>query len=217
MARLKDFERELRVATAGLDPAAIAALLARTAEEALAEAIGSGQASPAYTRYVNGRADIAEEQVKPPGPILYVFEYGAEIARFALDWARAASPVHSGAYRNSWFAMVGGVQVNPDAPSAIPPGAAITITNDQPYARKIEVGHMVMSVPPRIVERLKTAVMGRYGNFVSARTSQIRLEGGYILKGRFTRGIGKFARKGLRKDTAAGAEMTYPALQIAPR
>jgi hypothetical protein len=50
--------------TADLEPAAISAKLARFAREALGEAIESGDASAAYTRFVNGVEGAAEESVQ---------------------------------------------------------------------------------------------------------------------------------------------------------
>jgi hypothetical protein len=214
MARLQAFERELRVATRDLDPDQISKMLAATAKEALANAIRSDEASPNYRRYVNGQADLGEEQVRAPGPIVYEFSYQSEIALFALDWAAKNSPVWSGDYRHSWYVLVDGAPVDP---AAIPPGATMLITNDRPYARKIDVGHMRLSVPPGIIERMRQVVLGRYGNIVSVNGKAVRLAGGYVLRGRFRKGFRAHARKGLKKDTQAGTPMTYPALEIAPR
>jgi hypothetical protein len=47
--------------------------------------------------------------------------------------------------------------------------------------------------------------------------TMIPLPGGHVLKGHFRRGIGQFARTKLRKDTAAGSQMSYPALVLAMR
>ncbi len=202
MARIEKFERELRVATSGLSSAAIAAELARVAHEALDEAIDGGDASEHYQRFVNGKEGAPEESVIPPGPIVYVFDYQAEIAAFALDWARENSPVESGAYRDAWFAMVDGQQVDAEE---IPDGAQVTITNDRPYARKIEVGSIKVRIPPGIVERMRSAVIAEFGPIVSAEISFIQLEGGYILK-----------RNGGRRGRHAGDSITYPALILSP-
>jgi len=210
MARLNEFERELKVATAGLDDDAIAKLLAETAEEARDAAISAGEASAHYETFVNYEEGRSEEQVKPPGPIIYVFDYGIEIAQFALELARALSPVRSGAYRDAWFLLdESGAQTTPEN---LTPGAPFTITNDKPYARKIEVGAMKVSVPPGIVERLRKGVLGRYGNSVSAKVKFIKLEGGYVLKRHGTGG-----RQRRRDERAAGTAINYPALVVAPR
>jgi hypothetical protein len=91
------------------------------------------------------------------------------------------------------------------------------LVNDQPYARKVDVGHMRMSVPPGIVERTKQQLLAKYGNSVTARRIVIDLAGGYVLKGHFRKGARPFSRKGLRKDTKAGQPLNYPALLVALR
>lgn len=213
MARLGTFDREIKVATAGLEPAAIRRKLADVAraerDRVLNEQSSRGGAAPTVRTAVNGREGLSEEQVEPPGPIVYVFDYAPEIAFFALDAARRLSPVASGKYRDAWFAMAGGKKVAVDA---IPPGADLIITNDRPYARKIQVGAMKrMTVPPGIVERLRQLVLNRYGNAVNASVRFITLSGGYVLKGR---GRGK---RGTRKDVRAGQQIAYPALVIKAR
>lgn len=211
MARVTPIERELKIATTDLDPAAIAALLARTARAELAIVIADGSGSPDYVRFVNGREGVAEEAVQVPGPILYVFSSLAEVAQYALAVCIARSPVRSGRYKDSWFVLVNGQVADP---ANLPAGAEIVITNDQPYARKIDAGHMRMSVPPGIIESARQAVMKRYGNLVFAERRLVSLAGGYVLKGRFRRGRRAGSRRKLQKDAQAGAQLTYPALVI---
>jgi len=218
------FERNLKIATASLEPAAISALLARTAREALAEAIAAGEASPNYVRSVNGRFGAAEETVVVPGPIIYRFSYLEDAVVFALAYCEARSPFKSGRYRKSWFALVNGALWRPGTP--IPPNAEAIVTNDQPYHRKIEVGAMKMSVPPRIVEGARQALFEKFGRGVLKVERQfVWLHGGYVLKGR-RRSVraaqnnrssafrGGRAFLSGRADTAAGEPMTYPALLI---
>lgn len=204
MARPQAFERELKIATAGLEPAAISKLLAQTARKALAEAQSSGEAPHGYTRFVNGREGASEEQVTPPGPIVYLFDWLGPIAEYALAFAEARSPVLSGRFKKSWFVMVNGIPATDF--SAIAPDAELIITNDQPYARKIEVGHMHMRVPPGIVQDTRQAVMRRFGNTVTTQVRFISLAGAYTLR--------KGAR---RKDRKAGRAISYPALVITQR
>lgn len=204
MARPAAFERELRVATAGLEPAAISKLLAQTARKALADAQRAGEAPAKYVRSVNGRIGAAEESVVAPGPIIYQFDWLSEIAEYALTFARERSPVRSGRYKRSWFAMVNGRHVTDF--SQIPPDAELVIVNDVPYARKVEVGAMKMRVPPGIVEDTRQAVMRRFGNLITARRAFIDLSGAYILK-----------TDGGRKGRRAGDPLTYPAVVIAHR
>lgn len=214
MARITPIERELKIATAGLEPPAIAALLAQTAREALAESISDGTGSPDYDKFVNGRQGLPEESVIPPGPILYLFSAMEEVAAYALAFCVARSPVRSGRYKASWFVLANGA---PTDPNNIPHGAEVIVTNDRPYARKIDVGHMKMSVPSGIIESARQAVNRRFGNFVFAQRRMITLAGGYVLKGRFRRGASGTGRRKLAKDTQAGAQLTYPALVLSVR
>lgn len=205
MARPQAFARELQVATAGLQPDAIRALLAKTARQALAEAQAAGEAPESYVRVVNGRVGAPEESVEPPGPIVYLFSWLSDVATYALAFAEERSPVRSGRFKKSWFVMVNGRRVSSLA--NIPPDAEVIITNDQPYSRKIETGHMRMRVPPGIVEDARQAVMRRFGNIIVAQKRFINLAGAYVLK---TNRQGK-------KDRRAGRELTYPALVVTSR
>lgn len=211
MAR-QSIDRQLRVATAGLEPQAISALLAREARRLLAEAQAAGEAPRRYQRFVNGREGVAEDRVIPPGPIVYNFSWLPEVVVYALGYAEGRSPVLSGRYKKSWFAMVG-TEIVTDY-EAIDMDAEVIITNNQPYSRKIDVGHMKMSVPPGIAEDVRQTVMRRFGNVVVAERRLVHLPNPYILKGRFSRGVRTFARTKLKPDVGAGREMTYPAVVI---
>jgi hypothetical protein len=212
VSRLKFSAQDLQVATRGLAPDAIAAELAKFAKEELAAVIGSGEGSPLYDRFVNGREGAPEDSVIPPGPIVYQFSWWPEIIAFALETLVKRSPERSGRFKKSWFAMVNGEPVTDF--DSIPIDAQVTITNDQPYARKIEVGHMTMSVPPGVAEDARQIVQRVYGALIKVQKTMITLPGGYILKGVFTKGVRQFARKGLQKDTQAGQPVTYPALVL---
>ncbi|UPT99370.1 hypothetical protein J4G48_0015505 [Bradyrhizobium barranii subsp. apii] len=212
MPRISTFAKDLQLATAGIAPENIGKELAAFARSELAKAIQEGEGSERYERYVNGRLGAQEETVVPPGPILYVFHWWREIVEFVLQTAVERSPEKSGDYKKSWFIMTpGGVVKSFDD---IPINSTVVLTNNRPYARKIDVGHMRMTVPPGIVEDVRRAVMARFGNFVIAKRTMIPLPGGYVLKGHFRRGYRPFARTKLRPDTMAGAQMTYPALVL---
>ena len=212
MPRISTFAKDLQLATAGIAPENIGKELAAFARSELANAIQEGEGPERYERYVNGRLGAQEETVVPPGPILYVFHWWREIVEFALQTAVERSPEKSGDYKKSWFIMTpGGVVKSFDD---IPINSTVVLTNNRPYARKIDVGHMRMTVPPGIVEDVRRAVMARFGNFVIAKRTMIPLPGGYVLKGHFRRGYRPFARTKLRPDTMAGAQMTYPALVL---
>jgi hypothetical protein len=209
MARPQAFERELRLATAGLEPDAIAKLLAKTARQALAEAQAQGVTASTYVRTVNGREGVSEDSVVPPGPIVYTFNYLPEVATYALAYAEERSPVESGRFKRSWFVLANGSVVTDMA--EIPLDAEIIVTNDEPYARKIEVGRteagrpFVLRVPPGIVEDTRQAVLRRFGNVIRAERQFIPLAGAYRLH---------TSHKSGRKDRRAGRDVTYPALVI---
>lgn len=210
MARISTFARDIQLATASISPENVAKELAALARSELSKAIQEGEASDRYDRFVNGNLGASEDTVVPPGPILYVFHYWTEIIEFALQSLVDRSPDKSGRYKRSWFVMTPGGKVA--SLDDIPIASTVIITNDQPYSRKIDVGHMRMSVPPGVVDDVRKQVMARFGNIVTAKRTLMPLPNGYILKGRFKRGYRPHARTKLRPDTIAGATMTYPAL-----
>lgn len=210
MARISTFAKDLQLATAGIAPENIARELAAFARSELSKSIQDGEASERYDKYVNGNLGAEEETVVPPGPILYVFQWWREVVEFALQTLVERSPEKSGRYKQSWFVMTPGGRVR--SFDQIPINADVVICNDQPYSRKIDVGHMVMSVPPGVVEDARKIVLSRFGNLITARRTMIPLPSGYVLKGHFRRGYRPHARTKLRQDTQAGAAMTYPAL-----
>lgn len=207
MARPQAFERELKLATAGLEPDAISALLAKTARAALAEAQAEGVAPTEYVKVVNGRVGASEESVEPPGPIVYAFNWLPQAATYALGYAEERSPVQSGRFKKNWFVMVNG-SIASDL-GAIPIDAEVIVTNDEPYSRKIEVGRtesgrpFVVRVPPGIVEDTRQAVLRKFGNVIRADRRFISLAGAYSLR-----------RSQGRRDRRAGHQVTYPALVL---
>jgi hypothetical protein len=215
VARLQSLQKDLQLAVAGIAPENIAAQLAAFARSELRNAIQDGEGSAIYEKYINGREGAEEESVVPPGPILYVFSWWDEIVKYALQYLVERSPEKSGRYKKAWQVMVNG-QVVAD-PKTIPIQSVVTIINIEPYSRKIDVGHMRMSVPPFVVEDARVKVMSIFGNIITAKRIMITIPGGYVLKGRFRRGIRTHARRKLRPDTAAGAAMTYPALLLQMR
>lgn len=203
MARPQAFERELRLAGAGLAPDVLRKQLAAFAKQELTKVQASGEAPQHYVRAVNGRIGAPEESVELPGPIVYSFNVLPGVAEYALAFAKARSPVLSGRFKRSWFVMVNGAQIT--NLESIPLDGELILTNDQPYSRKIEIGAMKMRVPPGIVEDTRQAVMRRFGNIVTAQKRFIPLSGAYILR-----------REG-RKDRTSGRQLLYPALVVALR
>ena len=210
MARFETFERDIKVATAGLEPRAINAALAAFARKELASVIASGQASTNYERFVNGVRGAPESAVQAPGPILYEFVNWPLLIRAALDALVAASPKRSGRYAGGFMVLAGGRPVREF--SEIPTNAEVIIFNVRPYTRKIEVGAMKMSVPPRHFDRARGVVSRRFGRAFRFETRFVNIGGGlhpdvlYRLK----------RTRGRRKDRQAGSVLTYPALVINP-
>ncbi len=137
MAGFEAFDRELQLATAGLDPEAINRELAMFAQRQLRAAIDRG-ASPLYSMFVNGRPSSSEFEVQAPGPIVYEFSLWEPVITFALDELKRRSPVKSGRFRNS-FIVASGNKIVTDY-DAISNRAEVIITNFQPYIRKAEAG-----------------------------------------------------------------------------
>lgn len=212
--RFTTFAKDLQLATAGLAPEAINRELARFAKSSLADAIASREASSLYTRYVSTKSGVSEtapeEQVEAPGPILYVFSYWEPVLAFARAALIKASPRKDGDYIDSQVVMVGGQIVPWDAQIAA--DEEVTIVATVPYARKIESGFMQMSVPDAVFQGVRKKLQSQFGRAFEFKFRMIPLPGGYTLRGRFRRGYKEFARTKLQRDTASGAQMTYPAI-----
>lgn len=218
MGTLKTFAADLRLATADIEPVAVGAALARFAREQLAEAIASGAASPSYDRYVNGRLGVSEFAVEPPGPILYLFAGWEEVIPWTLDRLVKRSPELRGRYKAGHTAFVDWQPVVD--PAAVPRDATVIFTSPVDYVRKIEVGGQRMRVRPHIYEDVYAAVRRRFGGpsgFIDASFTYQTIPNGYVLRGRFRRGPGAFARKGLRRGTRAGDPLTYPCIVMRMR
>lgn len=204
---MAQFEEVIQLALKQFSPEAAKARHIAIARKGLAAYLATRSVKPGVTIETDGRPALSEESVKPFGIITYRFSDMVAIAAYALALAEALSPVQSGRFRRSWFAMVNERQI---AVTDIPAGAMVLITNDQPYFRKIHQGSKGFEryVPPGIVEKVRQQVIRRFRNQVDTNIEFITLEGGYILKGRGRR---------RRKDTRAGEEMTYPTLVLRPK
>lgn len=213
MAAVDLFDRELKLATADLEPGAINALLARFAKDSVRELVSSGRASETYERYVNGRQGVAEEAVQAPGPIIYEFSLWEPIITFAVDELRRRSPVKSGRFRSSFIVLANQREVTDY--NAIGPDAEVIITNFQPYVRKAENG-LLGAKRYSIFDGTKRALASRFGNegrnaaAFTFETRWLDVRAGvhagmpYILK----------RHQGRRKDRQAGMSITYPAVVI---
>jgi hypothetical protein len=154
-----------------------------------------------FTRIVDGRKGAPEEDVKPNGVIVYLYPRLEEVAQFAMETLYDLSPVLSGKYRESHTLFRNGVAVK-DL-KGLKEGDQITISNPEPYARKIEVGKMKMRVPPHVYERAVEIVRARFGNVAKIGFTYRGLTstGGTILGG----------RRGNRSD------LRYPVMTISEK
>lgn len=238
MARFETFARDIRVATSGVNDEEISREVALFAKTSLAELIRTGEASANHTRYVNGREGAPEEafnvrSTATPGPILYEFAWWHEVITDALAELVKRSPKRSGRYSRSFIVLANQVPVT--SYGTIPGNAEVIIFNAQPQTRKIEVGAMSMSVPPRHFEATSSALRRKYGSKGSFSIASRFLSIGagidprvpYILRGEYAarynaqRGaikagarISSATRLARRKDRDAGQAITYPAIVI---
>lgn len=209
--KLETFERDIKLATTGLDPSSIAAELARFARAELAGAISRGEASASYERYVNGVKDASEDSVIPPGPIVYVFGYWSDIITVALEELRRRVPIRSGRYAGGFIVLADGQPARNIAD--ISPNAEVVILNRQPYTRKMEVGgngtgRKHFELAGRSVNRQFRGTAVCQVLFLDVTAG---LEAGvpYILRGTRRR-----TTRRVRKDRQPGQPITYPALVL---
>ncbi|BAL77032.1 hypothetical protein [Bradyrhizobium cosmicum] len=153
-----------------------------------------------------------------------VFRYQAmqDIVDFALSVLRERSPVgtgndkHPGLYRDSHTVFLNGHVVQGADVSAFRPGDQINISNPVPYARKIEIGRLTMSVPPHVYEDSALIVAGRYGNRASVKFTFMPVRfGGVAAFAAFSKQI----RPGRRMSEKARQDWLsrQPALEIRAR
>lgn len=203
MPGLEFFDREIKLATQGLEPDQINAALAKFARRELARAISEG-ASPQYDRFVNGREGAPEESVRAPGPITYVFTNWPLVINAAIEELKKRTPRKSGRYQGSFIVIVGGQIVTDYA--SIKAGAEAIIVNFQPYTRKLDAGR---AAGRRHFLGAYQALRRRFGDVFSVKNVYLNIQGGvhpmipYVLK-----------HGGRRKDRQAGMPITYPAIVI---
>lgn len=203
MAGMEFFERDLKLATAGLEPAQVNAALAKLARAELAQALAGG-ASPQYDKFVNGRRGVPEESVIAPGPILYVFTNWPLVINTAIAELKKRSPRRSGRYQNSFIVVVGGRTVVTDY-SKIRSDAEVIIFNQQPYTRKIETGYN--GTGARHFDLSKRTLNSRFKNAFQFEVTFVDVPSGISP-------IVPYKLKRTTKRRAAGTPLTYPALII---
>lgn len=170
------------------------AFLVRTARAGhariMAEQTARGGFVPEWEAYANRPGNSNLDSVVLPGPIVYRYRYIKEMIAVALEELRKASPVVSGAYRDSHTLFINGIATNV-IPNTLEPGTEVFIANPVPYARRLEVGltesgrPFVIQVEPRIYERvMKRVLMPRYRNVAKFTLDYVSIPDAYIIKGR---------------------------------
>ena len=150
---------------------------------------------PKHTVTVDGRLGAPLESVKPQGgAIVFRFDVDARplIVREALRALRAASPVVSGAYRDSHTVYVNGLPVE-TLPKDLKVTDEIAISNPVPYARRLEIGKtqsgrdFLVSVPNRIYERVaKGKIASRFRGSAKITFGYWTLPKAHAVKGKLT-------------------------------
>lgn len=223
MARFQTFAKDIAMATAGIAPDKIQPQLVAFARSELAKVIASGEGSPDYNLFVNNAPATTEDNVVPPGPIIYQFNWWKDIVQFALQTLIDLSPELTGEYKNNWLIRADGQQVAD--PKDIQVASVVEITNDMPFHRSIVVGHKHYRIGHQNIEEARSKVMSLYGNFITARNTMIQLPDGYVMRGKFVansagndkitgKPLRPYARRKLRPDVRKGENMTYPCLEL---
>lgn len=217
---------------ASLSPEASAARFAAIARARRDEVIRSGQASERYDTFVDGREGAREETTRPGGAVEYRFNSWGTIIREALLQLALASPMDGGDFVRAWTVAVNGRPWTGDYED-IPLDADVVIVNPLPYARKVEVGAMTLSVPAHPIERARQRLLRTFQNvyfgktfvFLPSSFATLGYETPYILQGHAhlvsvqqNRRSSAF-RQGRaflmpRRDTEKGQQVNYPALTI---
>lgn len=158
-----------------------------------------------FTRTVDGVRGAPEEAVKPNGLIVYQYQRLDAVIEFALEILRALSPVASGRYRGAHTVLINGAPVA--WPAVVQSGDAVMISNAEPYARKIELGHMTMNVPgsDHVYQQAQQIVQSRFAAAARVNFAMVDVPA-------FSYWLRRSQRR--EKGRRAGAALTYPALQF---
>ena len=96
-----------------------------------------------------------------------------DVVRWILTALVDRSPVRSGTYRGGHKLFADGQQI--EAGGNLPAAVEFSITNTEPYARKLEIGKtesgrdFLISVPNRIYQRTAKDARARFGNIAQIR------------------------------------------------
>jgi hypothetical protein len=154
--------------------------------------------------------------------IVYRYAYMAKIVEIAIQELRDRSPIgsgddpHPGLYRDSHMIFIDGHAVA-DA-SGWRPGQQINISNPVPYARKIEVGEMKLSVPSHVYEVTAQKLAGQFGNSVMVKFVYMPVRFGSVQAyAQSLAGQAAGKRRGGRSKALQDWLVRQPTLQITAR
>lgn len=174
---------------------------------------------PPFEQFVDGRKDAPLKSVRPGGTIVFLFGVGAALLTKATDEAIAeflrTAPVgrppkdpHPGLYKNSLALLVNGAQRDAGTEGTTIQFKAsdeVSLTNLQPYARRIEKGWSPQA-PNGVIERIAALIRRRYGRILTVRFSWDSYPGFAV--GRTRRGGAVKTRADFKRATA------YPTIRI---
>lgn len=153
--------------------------------------------------------------------IVFRYVYMQRVVDFALQTLREMSPVgsigddHPGLYRDSHIVFLNG-HVVPDI-AQWRPGDQINISNPVPYARKIELAKMKMSLPPNVYERAAQIVGARFGNSVIVKFTFMPVRFGDIASFAAFSRLLKPGRRRMSEKARRDWLVRQPALEIRAR
>jgi hypothetical protein len=163
MARLQPVSAQFKIALQATE-AETHKLIVAVAKREHAKVMETPPKPVSFDRRVDGHLNAPEESVKSNGVIVYSYQRLDVIVQYAMDVLFDKSPVLTGVYRNNHTLLINGAPARNLAEYS--PGDEITIANPVPYARKIEVGSMQMTVPgtDHVYQQAAQLVKARYGN-----------------------------------------------------
>jgi hypothetical protein len=163
MPRILPISEQIRIAKFGTR-AQFHRFVVATAKREHAEIMSTAPKPGGFTRYVDGVRGAREEKVRATGIIIYEYDRIEVVVQFAMDTLFDKSPVLSGEYRSAHTIFINGVPAT--SLKTWQSGDDLAISNITPYARKIEVGTMTMTVPgtDHVYQQAVQIIKARYGN-----------------------------------------------------
>jgi hypothetical protein len=205
--------------TADVLPENVEAALAAYAKSELARVISSGEASPIYSRYVNGIEGLPEEAVEMPNAILYLFSNWTAIITETLAELKRRSPRRSGRFADSFVVIVGSKVFT--TYDDIPALAEVWVVNVQPYTRKIETSEgatggraTLLRGSGRVHAATANVMNNRQGKQPGGARYKFSSKWLTLPPGIHGRVPYVLKRGGGRKDRQAGQAITYPTVII---